>query len=205
MSAIRIGGAGLALAAAAVLATLAVATGRSADAITAGDARFDAGQRTDWVADAPLAGASRRLLGLEDDLDVRRALAAYRRAAVGGSGLGGGLERQGVRSAAESALATVAQEQHGRRAAQAYVLLGTLLFSEPGTGGGGEGTPADRALAAFGNALDAEPGDDPAAYDLELLLRLFEARGERPGANSGAGPRGGGQRGAGGGTPGRGY
>jgi hypothetical protein len=204
VSALRIGGAALALAAAVVLATLAVATGRSADAITAGDARFDAGQRADWVANAPLAGASRRLLGLEDDLDVRQALAAYRRASVGGSGLGGGLERQGVRSAAEGALATVAQEQQGPRAAQAYVLLGTLLFSEPGTGGG-EGTPADRALAAFGNALDAEPGDDPAAYDLELLLRLFEARGERPGTNPGAGPRGGGQRGAGGGTPGRGY
>jgi hypothetical protein len=201
----RLAAAALALAAAVAAALLAVATSRSADAVDAGDARFLARERADWSATTPLASAGRRLLGLDDDLAVRDALAAYRRAAGGGSGLGAGLERQGIRSAAQAALAGVAQTQPGERAAQASTLLGTLLFADPATGGADAPTPAERALASFENALEAHPGYDPAAYDLELLLRLLEARGERPGANPGAGPRGGGQRGAGGGTPGRGY
>src|SRR6185503_14685454 len=205
MSSVRLGLAALALVAAVVAAVLGLAVRSSTDAVTAGDASYTAGGRATWTSDAALAGAAEGLLGLDDDLDVRRALVLHRRAAARGPGFGGGLERQGVRSAAEAALAAVAQEQGGARAAQANVLLGTLLFSDPGAGGAQGPTPADRALAAFGNALEAEPGDDAAAYDLELLLRLFEARGERPGGNPGAGPRGGGQRGAGGGTPGRGY
>jgi hypothetical protein len=205
VSGLRLGLAALAVVAAVVAATLGLAVRSSADALAAGDARYTAGGRATWTSSDALSGAAEGLLALDDDLDVRRALALHRRAAARGPGFGGGLERQGVRSAAEAALAAVAQQQVGPRAAQANVLLGTLLFSDPGAGGGQGPTPADRALAAFANGLEAEPGDDAAAYDLELLLRLFQARGERPGANPGAGPRGGGRRGAGGGTPGRGY
>ncbi|MGE5689360.1 MAG: hypothetical protein ACM33B_02270 [Pseudomonadota bacterium] len=205
MSPVRIALAVVLLAAAVVAALLALSVRAAADALATGDAGFLAGERADWTSGSPLAGAAERALALSDDLDARGALALHRRATREGPGFGGGLERQGIRSAAEAALARVAQDQAGPRAAQAGVLLGTLLFADPGAGSAQGPTPADRALAAFGNALDAEPGDDAAAYDLELLLRLLEARGERPGSNAGAGPRGGGRRGAGGGTPGRGY
>lgn len=198
------------LLAAAALAVLAVIAGLLAHAagawderLSEDDARFLAGERVAWTVDAPLAGAAERLVGLGDDLDARRAIALHRRAEAGGADLGSGQERQGVRSAAEAALADVAQGTDGSRSAQASVLLGTLLFEDAGTSDGP--TPAERALGAFENALAAEPANDEAAYDLELLLRLLEARGERPGANPGAGASGGGRRGAGGGTPGRGY
>jgi hypothetical protein len=198
------------LLAAAALAALAVVAGLLAAAaggwderLSEDDARFLAGERVAWTVDAPLAGVAERFVGLGDDLDVRSALALHRRAQAGGADLGSGQERQGVRSAAEAALADVAQRTDGNRSAQASVLLGTLLFEDAGTPDGPN--PAERALGAFENALAAEPGNAEAAYDLELLLRLLEARGERPGTNPGAGARGGGRRGAGGGTPGRGY
>jgi hypothetical protein len=198
------------LALAALLAVFAVLAGLLAHAAGAwderladDDARFLAGERVAWTVDAPLAGAAERVLGLGDDLDARRALALHRRAVAEGSDFGSGQERQGVRSAAETALAEVAQDAEGSRSAQASVLLGTLLFEDAGTPDGP--TPAEQALGAFGNALAADPDDAVAAYDLELLLRLLEARGERPGVSPGAGASAGGRRGAGGGTPGRGY
>ena len=198
------------LIAAAALVALAVVAGALAhaadawrDRVAEDDARFLAGERVAWTVDAPLAGAVEHVAGLGDDLDARRALALHRRAEAASSDFGSGQERQGVRSAAEAALAAVARDEDGSRSAQASVLLGTLLFEDAGTPDGP--TPAEQALGAFGNALAAEPGNAEAAYDLELLLRLLEARGERPGANPGAGASGGGRRGAGGGTPGRGY
>ena len=188
----------------AVLAgTLAHAAGAWDERVSEDDAGFVAGERVAWTVDAPLAGVTEALVGLDDDLDTRRALALHRRAEGEGADFGSGQERQGVRSAAEAALAEIAQNADGSRSAQASVLLGTLLFEDAGTPDGP--TPAEQALGAFENALAAEPGNAEAAYDLELLLRLLEARGERPGVNPGAGANGGGRRGAGGGTPGRGY
>ena len=186
-----------------VAGLLAHAAGTWDERLNEDDARFLAGERVAWTVDAPLAGVTEGLVGLGDDLDARRALALHRRAEAEGADFGGGQERQGVRSAAEAVLAEVAQGADGSRSAQASVLLGTLLFEDAGAPDGP--TPAEQALGAFENALAAEPGNAEAAYDLELLLRLLEARGERPGVNPGAGAAGGGRRGAGGGTPGRGY
>jgi hypothetical protein len=186
-----------------VAGLLAHAAGAWDERLSDDDARFLAGERVAWTVDAPLSGAAERLVALGDDLDARRALALHRRAQGEGADFGSGQERQGVRSAAEAALAEVARGTDGSRSAQASVLLGTLLFEDTGAPEGP--TPAEQALGAFGNALAADPDDAEAAYDLELLLRLLEARGERPGVNPGAGATGGGRRGAGGGTPGRGY
>jgi tetratricopeptide (TPR) repeat protein len=186
-----------------VAGLLAHAAGAWDERLSDDDARFLAGERVAWTVDAPLSGAAERLVALGDDLDARRALALHRRAQGEGADFGSGQERQGVRSAAEAALAEVARATDGSPSAQASVLLGTLLFEDTGAPEGP--TPAEQALGAFGNALAADPDDAEAAYDLELLLRLLEARGERPGVNPGAGATGGGRRGAGGGTPGRGY
>ena len=61
-------------------------------------------------------------------------------------------------------------------------------------------------MGAFENAVTVQRGNAAAKYNLELIRRLLVARGVRTGGTPSAGPRGsGGQRGAGGGTPGRGY
>jgi hypothetical protein len=202
---LRLAIAALALAAAVLAALLAVDVRAWHDGLRDGDARLAAGERGRWEADERFGGLARRFLEIDDDLAARRALALFRVARQRGQDLGGGLERQGARGAAETALADVAQNADPGTAAQASVLLGVLAFSDPRTGGPEVATPVERALAAFEQAHRLDPGNEAAKYDLELILRLLEARGGRPGAAPGAGPRAGGRRGAGGGTPGRGY
>jgi hypothetical protein len=192
--------------AAAVIAALLAADIRAWDhAMREGDARFAAGDRGRWETDERLDGVARRFLRIDDDREGRQALALFRVARRRGQELGAGLERQGARGAAERALTNAAESADSGSAAQASVLLGVLAFSDPRAGRTDEPTPSERALAAFEQAHRLDPGNEAAKYDLELLLRLIEARGERPGAAPGAGPRAGGRRGAGAGTPGRGY
>jgi hypothetical protein len=87
-------------------------------------------------------------------------------------------------------------------ASQAQTLLGVLAASGGRVAGQ---TPEERSRAAFEAAVRTDPANAVAKYDLELLVRRMEARGEReePGAGSGPGARG--RRGAGAGTPGKGY
>ena len=109
-----------------------------------------------------------------------------------------------MRGAAEAALADVAASNDApAHASQAFDLLGILAFSDSTSGR--RATPVERSLAAFDNAVRRDPGNTAAKYNLELLLRLLEAEGERRGPNPTPGPRGSGRRGAGTGTPGQGY
>ena len=53
-----------------------------------------------------------------------------------------------------------------------------LAFGDLAAGGGTSPDQADRAVSAFANAIRADPADEAAKFDLELLLRLFRgARG----------------------------
>jgi hypothetical protein len=205
MRPVRLGIAALTLALAVVAALFAADVRAWRDGLEDGDVRFAAGDRGRWEANERLDGVARRLLGIDDDRALRRALGLFRIARRSGQDLGAGLERQAARGAAERALTEVVASADSEPAAQASVLLGVLAFSDPRAGGPDEPTPSERALAAFEQAHRLDPGNEQAKYDLELLLRLLEARGERPGAAPGAGPRAGGRRGAGAGTPGRGY
>ena len=109
-----------------------------------------------------------------------------------------------MRGAAEAALADVAASNDApAHASQAFDLLGILAFSDSTSGR--RATPVERSLAAFDNAVRRDPGNTAAKYNLELLLRLLEAEGERRGPNPAPGPRGSGRRGAGTGSPGQGY
>jgi hypothetical protein len=60
-------------------------------------------------------------------------------------------------------------------------------------------------MSDFVDAIRAAPRDNPAKFDLELLLRQSAALGTRTGQGLGGGFGRGGHRGAGGGSPGRGY
>jgi hypothetical protein len=193
-----------ALAVAALFALLAADVRTWRETLRADDLgfRLDAGPAPGWDTETLLpSGLSRRLLGVDDDRALRRAMAAFRAAHRARDSF----VRRHARGEAEAALAGAAADGGAPwQASQASDLLGVLAFADATTGRR-RAAPVERSLAAFQNAVRLDPANGAAKYNLELLLRLLEARGERTGPNPAPGPRGGGQRGAGSGTPGRGY
>jgi uncharacterized membrane protein YgcG len=192
---VRIAGA-IALVAVAVLAALLAVDVRSwRSTLAQGDAVYAVtpGKAT-WTPPTVLGGAARSLLGTGDDVDIRRALQLYAVAAATPRRLDTAVERQTLRSQAQSRLAAAAR---GRSASQAETLLGILAFQGP--------SGVDEATADFTNAVRADPTNAAAKYDLELMLRLTQAHGSRTGAGSGNSFGKGGRRGAGGGGAGGGY
>jgi hypothetical protein len=152
-----------------------------------------------WLPGDP----ARALLGLGDDVALRRAVRAYRVALATPYGYDQGATRDRVRAAAEVRLSDVAAGGPAAAASQAGTLLGVLVERAGNVAGGV--TADDRAQAAFTAAVERSPANADAKYDLELLLRRTRAGSTRHGAGNGAGSRGRGRRGAGAGTPGRGY
>jgi hypothetical protein len=204
VTALRLGGAAAAL----VLAALALLLARDVrawnDGLARGDRTYaDTPRSATWEASTSLSGdPARRLVGIDDDLALRRAVRAFAVAEATGRGFDNGVSRATARSAAEGALADVAATGSPRQASQANDLLGVLLA------GGGRfavSGPEDRQRAAFEAAVRADPTNADAKYNLELLLRRDRPTGTREGPGRGSGSRGGGRRGAGSGTPGRGY
>ena len=202
MRASRLVAAALALAIAAALALLAADVRAWRDTMRADDLRFQlsGSSESDWETSTLLpAGVSRSVLDVDDDRALRRGVAAFRAA-----DRARGFSRPRVRGAAEASLAEVAAGDGApAQASQAFDLLGILAFSDSTSGR--RATPVERSLAAFENAVRRDPDNTAAKYNVELLLRLLEAEGERRGPNPAPGARGGGRRGAGTGTPGQGY
>lgn len=194
--------AAVALVLAAVLALLAADVRTWHDTMRADDLRFQlsASSEADWDTSTLLpSGVARSVLDVDDDRELRRGIAAFRAA-----DRARGFARPRVRGAAEAALADVAaSNDEPAHASQAFDLLGILAFSDSTSGR--RATPVERSLAAFDNAVRRDPGNTAAKYNLELLLRLLEAEGERRGPNPTPGLRGSGRRGAGTGSPGQGY
>jgi hypothetical protein len=196
------------VATAAVLAALAALAAHDVrawkDALADGDARFAAEPaRAEWTAATWLPGdPAGRLLHTGDDVGLRRAVQAFVVADARRAEFDGGERRAADRAAAEVALAGVAATGSARQASQANDLLG-VLFNTGGRLTGGE-TASERSLAAFDAAVRADPSNTDAKYNLELLLRRLRAIGVRRGPGQGSGAATG-RRGAGSGTPGRGY
>lgn len=164
----------------------AIAQGDSVYAVTPG--------RATWSPSQLAGGTAEALLGVGDDVEMRRALQLYLRAASTPDRLDTATERQSLRAQAARALAKAARGGHASRA---NTLLGVLAYD--GT------TGADAAIADFSNAVRADTSNTAAKFDLELMLRLTEARGARSGSGPGGAFGRGGRRGAGGGAPGSGY
>jgi hypothetical protein len=143
------------------------------------------------------------LLGVGDDERVRAALQQYVNASKLHLRLDNATEVESARAVAQDSLAGVARSHDARRASQADTLLGVLAYDAAAAGG--SQSQVDAALADFGDAVRADPSNEEAAFDLELLLRMTEAHGVRvqPGQGGGFGRTG--RRGAGGGQPGSGY
>lgn len=152
-----------------------------------------------WIPGDPL-GTSLHVGG---DVALRQAIRAYEIALATPRGYDEGATQAQVRAGAEVQLSNVAASRHADAAARAGVLLGVLV--ERGGNVAGGITADDRAQAAFTAAIERDPENRDAGYDLELLLRRTRARATRHGAGNGTGSKGRGHKGAGAGSPGRGY
>lgn len=156
-----------------------------------------------WTPDTRLGGLARNVLGTGDDVAFRRALQLYAAAATTHLRLDNATQVQTARAAAQDALTRAAAGSDPRPASEARTLLGVLAFRS--SAAGGRQDQVDGAIAAFTDAIKADPHNDDAKFDLELMLRLSAAHGTRPGQGVGGGFGRGAHRGAGGGTPGKGY
>jgi hypothetical protein len=169
------------LAAAAVIAALLAADVRAwTVALDNGDAVYAiAPGRARWVPATNLGDLSNMLLGTSGDVAARLALQDYREAADVPQPPVNLYQVPTQRLAAINALSGPANSADPQVAAQARTLLGILIFTEATAGGGV--SPTDTAIAEFADAVRVDPGDTAAKFDLELLLRLTAASGQRPG------------------------
>ncbi|MGH2996878.1 MAG: hypothetical protein ACRDN6_10460 [Gaiellaceae bacterium] len=134
------------------------------------------------------AGLSRRLLGVDDDIEFREAVRLFRNANVGRPARD--LREVGLRSRAETALARVGRtDPSPARRSLAATLRGIFSFEEARDNEAQRVVFLRRSLADFREAIRLDATNEDAKYDLELALRLLEnAQQEAEGG-------GGGQRG----------
>ena len=183
-------GAGLLLLAAAAVAAAAAADARSwPGRLRVGDVRYRAAPAaaTDPWDDG--AGPVRGVLGVDDDLRFRRAVWAYRvaqrRVRESEEALGGTEARAQV----ESLLGGLAEsDADPRRRSSAATMLGVLGYEEYARNSRGGGVFLQRSLRAFREAIQLDPTNDEAKFDLELLLELVASGpGEAGGSSGGKG------------------
>jgi hypothetical protein len=164
---------------------------------TLADGNVAARQRLPW-------GVAERVLAVGDDVQGRRAIALFRATASVRPRLDNAQAVTVARARAETELAAAARGR-GARASQAATLLGVLAFGDLARGGGRNATQAQTALGDFADAVRADPSNEIAKFDLELLTRALIARGVRTGTNEGNATGATGRNGAGSGVPGQGY
>jgi len=169
-------------------------------------------KRATWHPSTHLSSLAEHVLGLRDDVEIRRAIALYLKNVNVPVRLDNAQQVAVARGRAEQALGAVARSSRGARASQAETLLGVLVFTDVGPSNdpfeettGLDPNQAQASLADFDDAVRADPESVFAKYDLELALRALLSQGLRVGAGQQTGARSRGQRGAGGGLPGGGY
>jgi hypothetical protein len=165
--------------------------------LASGDARLaKQASRARWTPETWLpfdpAGS---ILGVSEpvrELEAGRAFEIWRRAPLG---FDNGARRKRLHAQAELALSDVVAGGSPQAASRAGTLLGIVLASDD----------EQSASAAFDAAIRADPSNDDAKYDLELVVRRARAHGTREGLGNGSGVRGKTAEGAGAGTAGAGY
>jgi hypothetical protein len=203
---VRIAIAVVALAAAVLVALLAADLRSTQDALRSGDAVFaQSPAAAGWQASTILPSSiSRGLLGISDQLAFRRAAQSFVAVHNAGLGIDNGYSESQRRAALEVTLTNLAHGSDRRRAAAADNLLGILAFSDSQQTGASAPAPVERSVADFQSAVQLDPANADSKFNLEWLLRQLVATGTRVG-NGGQGPIAKGHKGAGGGSPGKGY
>ena len=163
----------LCLGAAAVAALLATDVRAWQSAVRADDARAVAHPAAAMPrgADEVLPfHAARSLLGLEDDLDLRRALILFRAGYSGIPSRDQSTAGSAARAQAEAALERVVHASgDSSRASAAANLLGVLELVDASAGVHNESS-VGRAIVELQNAVRLDPGDDDAKANLELAM-----------------------------------
>jgi len=147
---------------------------------------------------------ARSLLGLDDDLALRRALVLVRRGYTGIPSSDQSTAGSQARAQAETALARVIEAGGGRRRlAAAANLLGALAFVDSLAGAGQATKPVERSIVEFQNAIRLDPRNGEAKANLELALGVVAPDSRfQSSRNAAAGKRGGAASAS---SPGRGY
>lgn len=171
-----------------------------------GDARYGAAPAAArWTAATWLPrDPALHVLALEDDLGLRAAERAFSVAAAAPVGYDNGQRRTRLRGLAELALSDTAVAGSPSQASRAGNLLGILAA----TGSDAQADAGDaekRAADVFDAAIRADPTNEAAKFNLELMLRRVRVVGEREGAGGSSGDLGDALEGAGAGLPGSGY
>jgi hypothetical protein len=176
-------------------------------AIRRGDARFaERPAEARWTASTTLPGdPAFHLLDLQVPVDLRRAAQRFVRVAALGNGLDNGYSESAERGDVEATLTSLARTHDRVEASYADNLLGILAFANSQQRGPAGPAPVERSEADFQTAVQLDPQNEDAKFNLELLLRELIAKGVRPGSNSSSGGPAKGHRGAGSGLPGSGY
>lgn len=178
--ALAVAGAAAALALAAGLVLLAVDARAWQDTVRDDDVLFQmAPARAHWTASerAP-DGVARRVLGVDDDLRLRRAVRLFALAHLPAMTFEAGQNIEILRVRAQIALAQIERNAADRRdRAVAANLLGVLAFEEARNDPVNAAAMLRRSGGEFRHAIGLSPSDEDPKVNLEILLRL-----SRPGA-----------------------
>ena len=191
-----------------VLVLLALDVGRTAGRIGRDDLRFRSAPAADlWKTSTMLpAEVSRWALGVEDDIAFRQALRTFR---LSEPGTGSTLSSASFEVRGDAQLQLGEREVHDAapsRRSLAANLVGVLsLLGAADVSVADRSTFVARAVEDFRRAVELDPANDDAAFNLELALRLLREV-QRQGSANRPQPRGSpGGRAAGAGTVGSGY
>lgn len=204
-----IAGSLLCVALAAFLGLFAADVARYRDALPAGDVRYRISPADDglWSTSEVIPfGATARLLDVQDDVDFRRAVRAMRLARLDDETVSDPRVAL-LRSEAQAQLEAIASgDKDLARRSRAANLLGALGLARFTSETQDRAALAQSIISNLRAAIELDPSNDDAKYNLELALQqssgieLSEAAG---GVNPAPGGRG--TKGAGAGDPGSGY
>jgi hypothetical protein len=159
------------------LAVLAVDVMRVPGELARRDTRFESAPerqaglwgRIDFLKGWPAI----RILGVHDDLDYRRAAGLYVRAEPGKFDYAGFPDRELLRSRAQYRLTRVSSDDPDpHRRAQMLVLFGVMTLDTRATSAEVRDNLIRDAANAFRAALDLDPTNEDAKFNLELVLSL---------------------------------
>ncbi len=172
-----------------------------------GDARFvQQPTSASWNPQTLLpSGVTRGLLGISDQVALRRAVQTFVAVHALGNGFDNGFSEARARADVEIMLTRLARGHDRARDSLADNLLGILAFSDSQTHGTSQPAPVERAVAAFQSAVQLDPTNADAKFNLEWLQRQLVARGVRSGGSASQSSAAKGHKGTGGGLPGKGY
>jgi hypothetical protein len=163
-----------AVAVACVLALLARDVQRTADSVSASDRRFEITKpdRDVWTsANGVGARVARDVLGANDDLQFRRAVAIFARSQATHVVLRGNPGE--VRAEATIALERFDKNDHDRmRRARTANMLGIMAFQDALDSQSNQVSLLERSGEMFRRAIALDPANEAAKFNLELLLQL---------------------------------